>query len=88
MTPKQKATELTDRFRINVHLIRYGHDNHRQTAALVAALVCVDQIIDTINDMEDPSIFIKGECENNIDYWYEVYKEIEQQITRDIKIIK
>ena len=41
-------------------------------------LIFFSIIIGVVNDMEDPSVFIDGECENNIDYWLEVRTEFEK----------
>lgn len=76
MTPKQKAFQFIDKYReaAKGQIFSDWDYYHKK-----CALICVEEIIDAINDLEDPSLFINGECTNSITYWVEVKKEITNQ---------
>lgn len=55
----------------------YSYDPRLSSAnSKACALIVVDEIIDAINDMEDPTVFINGEWNNAITYWASVKEYI------------
>ncbi len=79
ITPQEKAEELIEKFSKYANYWDCWNDEPiGENNGALAAIECVSQIIEAINNMEDPSVFIKGECENYIDYWMEVRKELEK----------
>ena len=74
MTPKEKAEELVNNFTDTI--FNSGCTVSKPMIKKCALIVAINIII-TINDMEDPSIFIDGECQDNIEYWQQVKTEIE-----------
>ena len=74
MTPKEKAEELVDKFRMNV--LDYEGSGLNTFKAKQCALIAVDEIIKTLKDND---LYIGGET--NIDdiirFWQEVKQEIE-----------
>jgi hypothetical protein len=70
MTPKEKAKELVDNFRLNV--LDYEGSSLNSFKAKQCALIAVDEIIDA-NPYECDAIEI---LHSNISYWQEVKQEI------------
>lgn len=82
MNPKQKCDELIELFIHFAHATNYrtgGNDPRIENKnAKECALACVDEIIDAIDKMEDPTQFINGEWNSAITLWVEVKREIEK----------
>jgi hypothetical protein len=79
MTPKEKAIELFDKFRVKVH-DRDGTSAMNGFEAIQCALIAVDEIIKYHDDLMD---VVRYELPSHIvailpyKYWEEVKKEIE-----------
>lgn len=81
MTPKEKATELVDKYYqlfplqkdvISIYgTLSWDYDNWKQ--AKKCALIAVDEIIKA-----NPYEVSKTDMDSTIDYWQEVKKEIEK----------
>lgn len=69
MTPKEKATELVNKYYIElqVHIGGYSLEASRQ-----CALICVDEII-----IETLSEYTNDENHDRVEYWNEVKQEIQ-----------
>lgn len=74
MTPKEKASELVEKFKRAAH----GSDFHQAHESTVSfndiknvVLLCVDEIIDS-------HIWVNGEVSANENYYIEVKQEIEK----------
>jgi len=72
MTPKEKAIEIFDKFRVKVH-DRDGTSAMNEFEAKQCALMAVDEIIKAVNDPDDTFLSKDG-----VDYWNEVKEEIEK----------
>lgn len=80
MTPKEKAFELVDKFRMNV--LDYGGSGLNTFKAIQCALIAVDEILnldlhdvgDYRNDQSSPNDF--STVTWYINYWQEVKQEI------------
>jgi hypothetical protein len=70
MTPKEKAKELVDKFRMNV--LDYEGSGLNTFKAKQCALIAVDEII------EQNNIWIKHTGKGTNNYWQEVKTEIEK----------
>jgi hypothetical protein len=70
MTPKEKAEELTDRFRDTI--VSFLSDNMKQENAKKCAFIAVDEIIAQI----EPSVSMDV-ISARITYWQRVKQEIE-----------
>jgi hypothetical protein len=80
MTPKEKATELFDKFRVKVH-DRDGTSAMNGFEAKQCALIAVDELIKYHDDLMD---VVRYELPSNIvavipyKYWDDVKQEIEK----------
>lgn len=67
----EKARELMNKyFEICNHPLSTVSGKHER--AKKAAILCVDEIIGAINDMEDPTMFINGQWTNAITFYQSV----------------
>jgi hypothetical protein len=73
MTPKEKAKELVEKFRLNV--LDYEGCSINEHKAKQCALIAVDEILDIIED--DGFTFAEYHDKKTIEYWFEVKQEIE-----------
>ena len=72
MTPKEKAQELVDKFSANVEketINGYSEELELENAK-DSALICIDEVLDTIPCLD--------ECKNLYVFWCEVKQEIEK----------
>jgi len=79
MTPKEKAEELADKFKVVLVLsdTDAGEEIICTTLAKQCALIAVDEIINTLN-MDIRDVDVRGNILLDlIDWWQEVKKEIE-----------
>ena len=80
MTPKEKAKELVDKYRVELMLTdtEVGEELLCTSVAKQCALITVDEIINTLNyDIRD--VDVRGNILLDlIDYWREVKQEIEK----------
>jgi hypothetical protein len=75
MTPKEKAEELVDKFRI----ISYGkYSIPTKNKAKKCALIAVDEIIIQWEYIDTYLSDLGGELNPNLKYWYNVKQEIEK----------
>lgn len=65
MTPKEKAKELIEKFRLNV--LDYENNGLNTFKAKQCALIAVDEIIDALD---------KSLIDADIEFWKEVKKEL------------
>lgn len=73
MTPKDKAKELLDKF---TQANAYSH--YAETNTIDFVLICIDEIISEIKiDRKCDWVSERRDGEENILYWLEVKKEIE-----------
>jgi hypothetical protein len=75
MNAKEKAKELIDKMWIYAIPNANGSWNN----AKQSALICVDEILESLELIEElNSAFLSQYKNNNIDYWQEVKQEIEK----------
>ena len=74
MTPKQKAQELFDKFRVKVH-DRDGTSAMNGFEAKQCALIAVDEILHALRQGHPNELVVIPI--DLIDYWFDVEKEIE-----------
>ena len=70
MKPKDKASELVDKFNCNINFSEcfQGH----RASAKQCALICVDEMLLELEDIED------GYRMDRVEYWKEVKQEIKK----------
>ena len=70
MTPKEKAKELVEKFRLKV--LDYGGNGINGFKAKQCALIAVDEILNVVSEYTiEPFVF-------DIDFWQEVKQELEK----------
>ena len=80
MTPKEKAKELVDKYRVELMLTdtEVGEELLCTSVAKQCALITVDEIINTLN-YDIRGVDVRGNILLDlIDYWREVKQEIEK----------
>ncbi len=80
-TPKEVAIQLVDKYKlITVKYVLNGEANEADVhdEAKECALLAVSEIIETIGNMEDSSIWINMEWRNNQAVWCKVKEELEK----------
>jgi hypothetical protein len=71
MTPKEKALELYNKMEVDVNDYESNHPSYSQKQAIECALICVDEILNTLIHFElTAGIFIIEE------YWEDVKNEL------------
>ena len=76
MTPKEKAIELFDKFRVKVH-DRDGTSAMNEFEAKQCALILINEMIDRLTWHTGASDLGNTILVGDIDYWHEVKQKIE-----------
>ena len=75
MTPKEKSTQILDKFRTNVVLWSGGSETETENVRQ-CALIVVKEVIEQWDYIDTYLADMNGELNPNLKYWYDVREEI------------